>query len=61
MGVVDFYKIFFILISFYKLNIFLNLNMGQIYYPDELIQNLQKLAPQAKAEAKKFGITSFRE
>ena len=28
---------------------------------DTRIQNLQKLAPQAKAEAKKFGITSFRE
>ena len=28
---------------------------------DTRIQNLQKLAPHAKAEAKKFGITSFRE
>ena len=30
--------------------------------PEEvLIQNLAKLAPEAKKEAKKFGVTSFRE
>ena len=28
---------------------------------DTRIANLTKLAPEAKAEAKKFGVTSFRE